>query len=79
MYRRLRDLREDSDLSQQKLSAELHISQATYSRYENGVLDVPSTILIKLARYYHVSVDYLLGLTDEQQPYPAGRLALPDV
>ena len=63
MYR-LRDLREDRDLSQETLARYLHISQATYSRYESGKLDIPSAALIALAQYYGVSVDYLLGLTD---------------
>ena len=65
MYRnRLRDLREDRDLSQETLANYLHISQATYSRYESGKLDIPSAALIALAQYYGVSVDYILGLTD---------------
>ena len=62
MYRRLRELREDRDLNQQTVAAVLHVSQATYSRYETGRLDIPSQTLIALARYYGVSVDYLLGL-----------------
>ena len=67
MYRRLRDLREDRDLSQQRLAAVLHVSQSTYSRYESGVLDIPSQALIRLAKFYHVSVDYLLGRTDKPE------------
>ena len=69
MYQRIRDLREDNDLSQAALAALLNINQATYSRYEHGVLDIPSTSLITLARYYGTSVDYLLGLTDQRKPY----------
>lgn len=68
MYHRLRDLREDRDLTQGKLAAVLHVSQATYSRYESGLLDVPSAALIALARFYHTSVDYLLELTDNPAP-----------
>lgn len=68
MYR-LRDLREDKDLSQETLAACLHVSQATYSRYESGVLDIPTAALITLAKYYRTSVDYLLGLTDNPDPY----------
>ena len=64
MYRRIRDLREDRDLTQQQLAELLHISQTTYSRYESGVLDIPSSSRIELARFYRTSVDYLLGLTD---------------
>ena len=69
MYRRLRDLREDRDLPQRALAELRHVSQATYSRYESGGLDVPSSALIALARFYGTSVDYLLGLTDEPAPY----------
>lgn len=69
MYRRLRDLREDRDLNQQELADLLNVSQTTYSRYESGALDIPSTSLIKLAQYYNTSIDYLVGLTDNNQPY----------
>ena len=62
MYQRIRDLREDQDLSQAQLAKMLNISQSTYSRYESGVLDVPSEVLIALSRVYKVSVDYILGL-----------------
>ncbi len=65
MYQHIRDLREDSDLTQQQLAELLHVSQATYSRYESGVLDIPSSALIALAKYYRTSVDYLLDLTDD--------------
>lgn len=66
MYKRIRDLREDKDLSQKKLSEILSISQSTYSRYESGYLDVPSEVLISLSKFYGVSVDYILGLCDEK-------------
>ena len=66
MYQHIRALREDADLTQGDLARLLHISQTTYSRYENGVLDVPTPVLIAMARYYHTSVDYLLGLTDRK-------------
>lgn len=69
MYRRIRDLREDHDLSQETLAELLHVSQATYSRYEAGILDIPSQSLILLARYYGTSTDYLLELTDRREPY----------
>lgn len=68
MYQRLRDLREDRDLTQQDLADLLKVSQVTYSRYESGALDIPSTSLIKLARFYKTSVDYLLGLTNDRKP-----------
>ena len=59
---RLAELREDHDLSQAEMAKILRVSQATYSRYETGRLDIPSQTLIALARYYGVSGDYLLGL-----------------
>ncbi|MBQ0109686.1 MAG: helix-turn-helix transcriptional regulator [Clostridiales bacterium] len=67
MYKRLRDLREDSDLSQTKLAKILGMSQTGYSKYETGENDVPTSILIKLARFYGVSIDYLLGETDKKE------------
>lgn len=73
MYSRLRDIREDRDISQTKLAKMLGMSQTGYSKYETGENDVPTTILIKLARYYHTSIDYLLGETDEIRPYPKSR------
>lgn len=63
MYPRIRALREDRDLKQSAVAALLHISQATYSRYESGALDIPTGVLIALAAFYGVSTDYLLGLT----------------
>ncbi|MDA8226463.1 MAG: helix-turn-helix transcriptional regulator [Desulfitobacterium hafniense] len=69
MYQRLRDLREDRDLTQQELATLLKVTQATYSRYESGALDIPSTSLIKLAEFYKTSIDYLLGLTNNKKPY----------
>ena len=63
MYR-LRDIREDHNLNQTQVAQVLHISQTTYSRYESGVLDIPSAALITLASFYGTSVDYLLGRTD---------------
>lgn len=70
MYR-LRDLREDHDLTQTQVAHILHVSQTTYSRYESGVLDIPSAALIALAGFYQTSVDYLLGLTHDPTPYRA--------
>ncbi len=66
MYQKLRDLREDHDLGQKDIAKLLSVSQATYSRYESGILDIPSISLIKLADFYKVSVDYLLERTDIQ-------------
>jgi len=69
VYQRLRDLREDRDLTQQEIATLLKVSQATYSRYESGVLDIPSSSLMKLAQFYKTSIDYLLGLTNNKKPY----------
>ena len=63
---RLKDLREDADLKQQQIADYLHIKQNTYSQYENGQRQIPIELLIKLAKYYNVSTDYILGLTDRQ-------------
>ena len=69
MYHRIRDLREDNDLTQKTVSRMLGMSQTGYSKYETGENDVPTAILIRLARYYHVSIDYLLGQTNEKKRY----------
>lgn len=63
-YRRIRDLREDHDLKQRNIAQILHMSQTGYSKYETGENDIPTRILIQLARYYNVSIDYLLGESD---------------
>lgn len=65
IYRRLRDMREDKDLRQREIAEILNVSQTTYSRYESGELDIPGAALIKLADFYGVSVDYILGRTDK--------------
>ncbi len=70
MYRRIRDLREDHDLTQKQIGKILNMSQTGYSQYEIGKNDIPTRILIALANYYNTSVDYLLGLTDDDRPYP---------
>ena len=67
---RIRDLREDRDLSQHQLAQLLQIHQTTYSSYELGKLGVPTQIWVALAQFYGVSVDYLMGLTDVPDPYP---------
>lgn len=69
MYRRIRDLREDSDLTQKEIAEILGMSQTGYSKYETGENDIPTEVLIKLAEYYHTSTDYLLGLTDDRRKY----------
>ena len=67
---RIRDLREDNDLTQRAIADYLHIKQNTYSQYEIGVLNYPVDAILKLADFYGVSVDYLLGRTDLPTPYP---------
>ena len=67
IYRRIRDLREDADMTQTQIAGILHCSQRVYSNYERGDLDIPTDILIKLADYHNVSVDYLLGRTDKKE------------
>lgn len=63
MYQRIRDLREDHDYKQRQLAEYLHCSQQVYSNYELGQRDIPTEVLIQLAKLYDVSIDYLLGQT----------------
>ena len=70
MYHRIRDLREDKDLTQTQIAEYLNCSQRIYSNYERGDVDIPTQILIKLAKLHDTSVDYLLGITDERKQYP---------
>ena len=67
LYQRIRDLREDKDISQQMMGLHLACSQRVYSNYERGELDIPTEILIKLADFHGVSVDYLLNRTDKKE------------
>ncbi len=69
MYRRIRELREDKDLNQTKIAKILGMSQTGYSKYETGENDIPTAILIKLSRYYNVSIDYILGESDTKAKY----------
>ncbi|HBN80927.1 MAG TPA: transcriptional regulator [Ruminococcaceae bacterium] len=69
MRLRIRDLREDHDLTQQQVAEYLMCDQSLYSKYERGERDVPLSIMIKLAQFYKTSIDYLVGLTDHKQPY----------
>lgn len=73
VYRRLRDLREDRDLLQKDVAEVLQCSQVCYSYYELGKRDIPTEVLIRLAVFYHTSVDYLLGLTDDPRPYSKAK------
>ena len=67
---RLKEIREDKDLYQIDIAKVLNITQSQYSLYENGIRLIPVDKLVKLAKYYNTSTDYLLGLTDERKPYP---------
>ena len=66
MYQRIRDLREDRDLTQKQVAQMLGMSQTGYSKYETGENDIPTQILLKLADFYGTTTDYLLGRTDKQ-------------
>lgn len=68
-YNRIRDLREDKDMNQTQIAKMLDMSQTGYSKYETGENDIPTAILIKLARFYNTSIDYLLGETDNPKRY----------
>ena len=72
---KIRDLREDNDLSQSKVAQYLLCDQSLYSKYERGERELPLRLAVQLAEYYGVSVDYLVGLTDEVAPYPRRRRA----
>lgn len=69
-YRRIKDLREDAELSQKKISEILHMHKTTYTRYETGEREVPLNIAILIAEYYDVSLDYLAGLTSKKDRFP---------
>ena len=68
MYlKRLRDLREDHDLTQEKIAQKINITQRAYAFYEKGDRDIPIEVLIKLADYYNVSIDYIVGRCDTKK------------
>lgn len=66
MYRRIRDLREDHDMTQKQVAQLLGMSQTGYSKYETGENDIPTAVLIQLADFYNTTIDYLLGRTDQK-------------
>lgn len=70
MYRRIRDMREDQDLTQAQVGNAVGVSQRTYAYYESGQRMIPPQVLCALADFYQVSIDYLLGRTDQKTPYP---------
>lgn len=69
MFKRIRDLREDNDKTQKEISTYLMCDQSLYSKYERGVREVPIYVIIKLSQLYNTSMDYILGLTDNKEPY----------
>lgn len=69
-YERIRNIRIDRDMTQAQVAEVVKVKQNTYCQYETGVLNYPLDVVIKLAEFYGVSVDYLVGLTDEERPYP---------
>lgn len=73
MELRIRDMREDRDLTQQAIADMVQCDQSLYSKYERGEREIPLSIIAKLADYYKTSLDYLIGRTDEPRPYPPGR------
>ena len=70
---RLKDLREDRDIPQKDIASMLNIKQNTYSQYENGQRQIPIDALIILADFYKTSVDYILEITDQKDPYPKSK------
>ena len=72
-FQRLRDLREDSDRTQQDVADYLHMKREVYRRYEVGEREIPVWAVIRLARLYHTSTDYILGRTPISKPYPKRR------
>jgi transcriptional regulator with XRE-family HTH domain len=74
VYKRIKNLREDTDLTQSALSKVLNCSQQVYSNYELGQRNIPTDILIKVSQFYNTSIDYLLNQTDEKNPYPKTKI-----
>ena len=70
MYERIRNLREEKDLTQTQVATYLKCSQRIYSNYERGEVDIPTVILVKLADFHNTSTDYILNRTNRKEPYP---------
>ena len=70
LYPRIEDLRVDADKTQEEIAVLLGCQREVYRRYEKGIYDIPLWALVKLARYYDTSTDYILGLTNDSRPYP---------
>lgn len=79
MRLKIRDLREDRDISQKQIAQYLLCDQSLYSKYEREEREIPLRLLIKLAIYYNVSIDYLVGLTEVKKPYPRAQRHKPIV
>ena len=73
LIQRLRDLRDDHDKTQQEIADVLNMHRSVYRRYESGERETPAWVVVKLAEYYHVSTDYLLGRTNDPTPYPPAK------
>ena len=71
---RIKDLREDADITQKQLADYLNVKQNTYSQYETEQRQIPLDTLVKLAHYFNTSVDYILELTNKREPYPRNRI-----
>ena len=74
MYRRMKDLREDGDFKQRDIAEILSISRSAYANYERGVREISAQVLGKLADFYGTSVDYIMGRTNQKEPYPKRQL-----
>lgn len=73
MFERIRNMREDQDLTQTQMASYLNIHQTTYSDYEIGNLNIPLPVLMKIADLFDTSMDYLVGRTDERKRYPKSK------
>lgn len=73
-YRRIKDLRIDNDKTQKQIAEMLELKQPNYYRYESGERDIPTEIIKKLAKYYNITADYILELTDEPRPLYGRRI-----
>ena len=73
-FKRLRDIREDKELSQTEIAKILNMKQQQYARYEKGINEIPFSYVIELAKFYNVSIDYLAGLTNESKPYKRNKI-----
>lgn len=72
-FKRIEDLRIDSDRTQSQIAEVLGCQREVYRRYEKGIRQIPVDMLIQLSKLYNVSIDYLVGLTDEKKPYPRSK------